>query len=87
MITLSIRGLPRSTTEDSLGNLFNEHGRIHGLKLSKDLFSGECRGFAEVQMEGHEARAAIDALDGRTVDGAAISVRQQVKRAKRGGRR
>jgi hypothetical protein len=34
--------------------------------MAKDLFSGECKGFAELQMEGHEARAAIAGLNGTT---------------------
>jgi hypothetical protein len=42
--------------------------------MARDLFSGECRGFAELQMEGHEARNAIAALNGSTQDGATIRV-------------
>lgn len=85
MLKLSVRGLPRSMNETSLNDMFSEFGRVHDLKIAKDLFSGECRGFAEVHMEGHEARAAIDALDGRTIDGA--SVRVQLFQKKRRGRR
>lgn len=64
MLTISVRGLPRQMTEDNLSELFAVHGRVHGLKMARDLFSGECKGFAELQMEGHEARAAIAALNG-----------------------
>ena len=85
MLKLSVRGLPRSMTENALNSLFSEYGKVHGLKLSKDLFSGECRGFAEVQMEGHEARAAIAALDGRDVDGGNLRVGLYTER--RGRRR
>ncbi|MCU7921550.1 MAG: RNA-binding protein, partial [Candidatus Thiodiazotropha sp. (ex Dulcina madagascariensis)] len=62
MITLSVRGLPRSTTEESLTALFTEYGIVRSLKMAKDLFSGDCKGFAIIDMEGHEARAAIAAL-------------------------
>lgn len=74
MLTLSVRGLPRSTTEQSITELFSRHGKVRSLKLAKDLFSGECKGFAIIEMEGHEAREAISALDGYNLDGAMIRV-------------
>ena len=66
MLTINVRGLPRSMTEKSLTELFEAYGRVRGLRMAKDLFSGECKGFAELQMEGHEARAAITGLNGTT---------------------
>ena len=87
LITLSVRGLPRSTTEESLTALFAEHGVVRSLKLAKDLFSGHCKGFATIDMEGHEARAAIAALDGREIDGSLIRVGPDRPRKGRGGRR
>ena len=74
MITLSVRGLPRSTTEESLTALFTEYGVVRSLKMAKDLFSGDCKGFATIDMEGHEARAAIAALDGRELSGSILRV-------------
>jgi RNA recognition motif-containing protein len=74
MLTLDVRGLPRTMTESSLERLFAAHGRVFGLRMAKDLFSGECKGFAELKMEGHEARTAITALDGSAHDGAMIRV-------------
>jgi len=38
------------------------------------LFSGECKGFAELKMEGHQARTAIAALNGSTQGGSMIHV-------------
>ena len=87
MLTLNVRGLPRSMTESSLQNLFAAHGRVFGLKIAKDLFSGECKGFAELQMEGHEARNAIAALNGSSHDGAMIRVELHSDKPRRGGRR
>jgi RNA recognition motif-containing protein len=74
MLTLSVRGLPRQMTEKNLTELFESHGRVRNLRMSKDLFSGECKGFAELQMEGHEARAAIAALNGSAQGGDLIKV-------------
>jgi len=86
MLTLDVRGLPRSMTESSLERLFAAHGRVFGLRMSKDLFSGECKGFAELKMEGHEARTAIAALNGSSQDGAMIRVQPQSERPHRGRR-
>jgi RNA recognition motif-containing protein len=74
-------------TEESLSALFSEFGTVRSLKMSKDLFSGECKGFANIDMEGHEARAAIAALDGNAVNGSMIQVAQDRPRKKRGARR
>lgn len=87
LITLSVRGLPRSTTEESLTTLFSEYGTVRSLKLVKDLFSGECKGFATLDMEGHEARAAIAALDGSDLNGSLIRVGPDRYNKGRGGRR
>ena len=86
MITLSIRGLARSTTETSLTSLFTQFGTVHSVKLVKDLFTGQCKGFAEVKMEGHEARKAIAALNHKEIDGSNLRVEVD-KGDKRGGRR
>ena len=74
MLTLNVRGLPRQMTEQNLTAMFESHGRVRGLRMAKDLFSGECKGFAELQMEGHEARAAIAALNGSTQFGEIVRV-------------
>jgi RNA recognition motif-containing protein len=80
MLTLSVRGLPRQMTERTLVELFEAHGRVRNLRMAKDLFSGECKGFAELQMEGHEARAAFAALNGSTQWGEMLRVELQSDR-------
>ncbi len=74
MLTLNVRGLPRSMTEGDLLQLFGKHGRVFDMRFARDLFSGECKGFAELKMEGHEARLALAALNGSTHDGSTIRV-------------
>jgi RNA recognition motif-containing protein len=86
MITMSVRGLPRSATEESVNELFSQFGVVRSLKLSRDLFSGECRGFAVIDMEGHEARAAMSALDGSDFQGSVIRVQPDRPRFKGRGR-
>jgi RNA recognition motif-containing protein len=89
MITISVRGLPSSANEESVTALFSQYGIVRSLKLAKDLFSGRCRGFATVDMEGHEARAAMSALDGQEMDGSLLRVSQyrEPARGRRSGRR
>jgi len=86
MLTIGIRGLPRSMTQSSLEQLFTTHGRVFGLQISKDLFSGECKGFAQLKMEGHQARAAIAALNGSEQQGSHIRVALLDETKKRRGR-
>ena len=91
MIKLFIRGLPTNTTEESLTALFANYGTVRSITLHKDLFTGRARGTALIDMEGHEARAAIAGLDGSQFQGQTIYVNQtsgdKDKRRGRGGRR
>ena len=75
MKKLFVGRLPTTTTEASLEALFAPYGRVHSLKLVKDMFSGQCKGFVFVEMEGHEARVAIAELDGRSFEGNFINVK------------
>jgi RNA recognition motif-containing protein len=51
------------------------------------VFSGNCRGFGFVEMEGHEARAAISALNGWELRGQRIKVNEERPKERAGGRR
>ncbi len=88
MIRLYAGNLPSDITENEFQELFSEFGKIFIYELSRDIFTGRCRGFGFIEMEGHEARAAITGLNGRTVRGNSIRVNEERPRAKgRGGRR
>ncbi len=77
MVNLSIRGLAGSTTEQSLTKLFLKFGKVHDLSIVRDMFTGKCRGFASVKMEGHEAKLAIAGLNNQEIDGSVIRVERQ----------
>ncbi len=87
MKKLFVGSLPPSTTEDSLKALFSEFGTVRSMNLVKDLFSGNCKGFAFLEMEGHEARAAIAGLDGKSFGGNFLKVKFEEPRKSRGRRR
>ncbi|QJD30633.1 RNA recognition motif domain-containing protein [Methylococcus geothermalis] len=87
MLTLFVRGLPPSTTDAGLSELFGAYGKVFDLKVSRDLFTGQARGIATVDMEGHEARAAISGLDGHDFEGKTIYVALDKGRRTGRGRR
>ncbi|MCP5244576.1 MAG: RNA-binding protein [Burkholderiales bacterium] len=74
MKKLFVGNLPSSATEDSVLKLFSECGKIHSIKLATDMFSGKCMGFGFISMEGHEAKVAIEKLNGYTYCGKSLRV-------------
>jgi len=79
---LFVGSLPPTTTEESLQALFSQFGTVRSIKLVKDLFSGNCKGFGFLEMEGHEARAAIAELDGKSFEGNFLKVKYEEDRSK-----
>jgi len=85
MKKIFVGSLPPSTTEESLNDLFSQFGTVRSINLVKDMFSRKCKGFAFLEMEGHEARAAIAGLNGKTFEGNTLKVKYEEARSK--GRR
>ena len=75
MKTMYVTNLPHSITEDEIRELFSQYGTVRAIKLATDVFTGRCRGFGTIDMEGHEARAAIEGLDGKTFGDKSLRVR------------
>ena len=74
MKKLFIGNLPANANENDIQNLFSEFGTVRSFKLVTDVFSGQCKGFGFVEMEGHEARAAIAGLNGKDFNGRPLKV-------------
>lgn len=85
MKKLFVGNLDASTKEEDLKALLSEFGTVHSSSLVTDIFSGKCKGFGFVEMEGHEARAAIAGLDGKDFKGKPVKVKFESPRP--GGRR
>ncbi|NIP19166.1 MAG: RNA-binding protein [Xanthomonadales bacterium] len=85
MKKLFIGNLGPETTEAGLRGLFEPYGTVRSVDLAHDIFTGRCKGFGFVEMEGHEARAAQAALDGSTPPGSSqfLKVRFEQPRRKR----
>lgn len=86
MRKMFIGNLAHDTSESELRDLFAPHGRVRSVRLATDVFSGQCKGFGFVEMEGHEARAAMADLDGKLFKGNPLRVREERPKVK-GGRR
>ena len=86
MLTIFVGNLSPDTREADLRELFAPYGRVRSLRLIADVFTGKCRGMGFVQMEGHEARAAMAALNGKTFHDRPLKVNQEQPRDRRGGR-
>jgi RNA recognition motif-containing protein len=86
MRKMFIGNLAHDTSESELRDLFAQHGTVRSLRLATDVFSGQCKGFGFVEMEGHEARAAMADLDGKLFKGNSLRVREERPKVK-GGRR
>ena len=83
--------LPYSVTEDDLRAMFSEFGELEEVKIIKDKFSRQSKGFGFVEMPSNsEADQAIKALNGKLVNGQNIKVNPADpggKRSKRSSRR
>ena len=83
-MNLYVGNMAFSTTEDTLRQLFSQFGTVTKASLVMDRETGRPRGFAFVEMsEG--GQAAIDALNGRDLDGRALTVNEAKPRESRGG--
>lgn len=79
-----IGNLAFSVTEDDLKNLFAEFGEVSSVKIVKDRFSGQSKGFGFLEMpDNSEADKAIKALNGRMLKGRNIKISQVESRGKR----
>lgn len=88
MKTLFVGSIAPMATEDDITELFSEFGTVRKLEMPRDIFSGRCKGFAFVDMEGHEARAAMAALNGKSFMDNNLKVRDEKPKVKgKGGRR
>jgi cold-inducible RNA-binding protein len=84
---LYVGNLPFSTSEQDLRALFETDGRhVTEITIVTDRMTGQPRGFGFVQMGSEEeAKAAIEALNGRELDGRSIQVNEARERTDRGG--
>jgi cold-inducible RNA-binding protein len=82
---LFVGNLSFDTTENDLQDAFAAHGTVTEANLMMDRATGRPRGFAFVTMgTPEEAQKAIDALNGASVGGRALTVNVARPRAEGG---
>ena len=82
---LYVGSLPYSTSEEQLSELFSPHGEVTDVTLITDRETGRMRGFGFVEMQPEAADAAIQALNGNSMDGRSLTVNEARPRREGGG--
>ena len=87
MTKLYVGGLPYSTTDESLLQLFAEKGfKPVSARIITDRETGRSRGFGFVEHgQGDDAAKAIGELNGLNVEGRALQVNEARPQESRGG--
>ena len=80
---LYVGNFPYSMTEDTLRDLFSQHGEVSSVAVVMDRETGRPRGFGFVEMDN--ADAAIEALNGHELEGRALNVNIAKERSGGGG--
>ena len=66
-----------NTTQETLEATFGEFGAVTSVKIITDHVTGRPKGFAFIEMETEEAaQNAINALNGKDLDGRALRVNE-----------
>jgi len=90
-MNIYVGNLAKEVTDDELQSLFAEHGKVKSVKIIRDLFSGESKGFGFVEMFSNtEAQAAMTALNITELKGKRIQVneaRPKPEGGRNGGKR
>jgi RNA recognition motif-containing protein len=76
-MNIYVGNLSKDVTDDDLQGLFSEYGQIKSVKVIRDLFSGESKGFGFVEMPGQsEAQKAMEELNTKEVKGKKLVVNE-----------
>jgi cold-inducible RNA-binding protein len=83
---LFVGNLSFNTTENELQDAFAAHGTVMEANLMMDRSTGRPRGFGFVTMSSpEEAQKAVEAMNGKSVDGRALTVNIARPREERSG--
>ncbi len=86
-MNIYVGNLSFTTTSQDLENLFAEYGSVDSAAVINDRETGRSRGFGFVEMANEAGAKAIEALNGKDLDGRALKVNEARPREERGPRR
>jgi RNA recognition motif-containing protein len=85
-MNIYVSNLSFHTTDDDLKNLFQEFGEVTSAKVISDKVSGRSRGFGFVEMpDDTAAKQAMADLEGKEIEGRALSVSVARQKEERSG--
>jgi RNA recognition motif-containing protein len=85
-MNIFVGNLSKDVNEQDLQNLFSLHGAVREVKIIKDMFSGESKGFAFIEMPGlKEAQTAIKELNTVELKGKKLVVNEARPKGTSGG--
>jgi len=86
-MNIYVGNLSPEVKEEDLTELFSQHGKVSSLKIRRDMFTQEPRGFGFVEMPGQaEAMKAIETLNTFELKGKKLVVNEaRPPRDRKGG--
>jgi RNA recognition motif-containing protein len=85
MTKLYVGNLPFSATEEAVRTLFAAHGTVEKVSLINDRDTGRPRGFGFIEMSNADASRAMQALNGKDMDGRALKINEAQDKPRGGG--
>ncbi|HQF42593.1 MAG TPA: RNA-binding protein [Ignavibacteriaceae bacterium] len=76
-MNIFVGNLTNDVTEEDLTNLFSEYGQVKEVKIIRDMFTQQTKGFGFVEMPGlAEAQKAIDGINTKEFKGKKLVVNE-----------
>ncbi len=76
-MNIYVGNLPKTITEEAVRKVFEEYGEVAEVKLIKDQYTGELRGFGFIEMPAKaDAQKAIEEVDGTELEGNTLIVNE-----------
>jgi RNA recognition motif-containing protein len=84
-MNIYVGNLSYDATDETVKKAFESFGEVTSVRVIKDKYTGQSRGFGFVEMPGQsEAQAAIKSLNGKELLGKQISVNEARARTDKG---
>jgi len=81
-MNIYVGNLSQQITEDDLREAFESFGQVTSIKIIKDKFTSESRGFGFIEMPAkQEAESAMEDLNGTDLKGKTITVNEAKPRS------
>jgi RNA recognition motif-containing protein len=85
---LYVGNLPYSVSDSDLQQMFEAHGTVTSAQVIMDRDTGRSKGFGFVEMSSDaEAQAAVDAMNGKDINGRPLTVNEARPKPEGGGGR